>query len=128
MSTEHVTMGIDVGTTRIKAEVVALDGVELHTEAAPTPWRHTADGMQADLDELGDVAIAVAAAAAEWTATNGRRVVALAVTGMAETGALLDGEGRPLAPAFAWHHTLGDPVHVQEALGRERFILTTGRD
>jgi sugar (pentulose or hexulose) kinase len=47
---------------------------------------------------------------------------------MAETGALIDAHSRPLAPAFAWHHTLGDPVRVQEALGRQHFLLTTGRD
>lgn len=128
MTPEPVTMGIDVGTTRIKAEVVALDGAELHTEAAPTPWRHSTDGPQAEVGELGDVAIGAAAAAAEWAAAHDRRVVALAVTGMAETGALLDGDGAPLAPAFAWHHTLGDPSRVQEALGRERFIMTSGRD
>jgi sugar (pentulose or hexulose) kinase len=125
---DNVALGIDVGTTRIKAEVVALDAAELHCEAALTPWRQVADGPQADLDEIADVAVAVATAAADWAEVRGHKVVAIGVTGMAETGALLDSRSRPLAPAFAWHHTLGDPGRVQEALGRQHFILTTGRD
>lgn len=123
-----VALGIDVGTTRIKAEVVGLDAAELHCEAALTPWQQRADGPAADLDELGDVALLVAAAAGDWAQAQGHQVVAIGVTGMAETGALLDAHSRPLAPAFAWHHTLGDPARVQDALGRQHFILTTGRD
>ena len=125
---DSVALGIDVGTTRIKAEVVGLDAAELHCEAALTPWQQQADGPQADLDEFGDLAVAVAAAAGDWAEARGHKVVAIGVTGMAETGALLDARSRPLAPAFAWHHTLGDPARVQEALGRQHFILTTGRD
>src|SRR5450759_634881 len=125
---QNLALGIDVGTTRIKAEVVGLDASELHCESALTPWQQRADGAQADLDELADVAVAVAAAAADWAQVAGHKVVSIGVTGMAETGALLDAHSRPLAPAFAWHHTLGDPVRVQEALGRQHFMLTTGRD
>ena len=125
---DSVALGIDVGTTRIKAEVVGLDAAELHCEAALTPWQQRSDGPAADLDELGDVALVVAGAAADWAQAHGHKVVAIGVTGMAETGALLDAHSRPLAPAFAWHHTLGDPVRVQRALGRQHFMLTTGRD
>jgi len=125
---ENVALGIDVGTTRIKAEVVGLDASELHCESALTPWQQQADGPQADLDELADVAVAVAAAAADWAQARGHKVASIGVTGMAETGALIDAHSCPLAPAFAWHHTLGDPDRVQEALGRQHFVLTTGRD
>ena len=92
---DNVALGIDVGTTRIKAEVVALDAGELHCEAALTPWRQVADGPQADLDEIADVAMAVATAAAEWAQVAGHKVVAIGVTGMAETGALLDSHACP---------------------------------
>lgn len=128
VGTEGVALGIDMGTTRIKAEVVGLDSAELHCTEALTPWRQGVDGQQCDLFELADLAISVAASAADWAEASGYRVLAIGVTGMAETGALLDAKSRPLAPAFAWHHTLGDPARVQEALGRQNFITTTGRD
>src|SRR5665648_308886 len=94
---DNVSLGIDVGTTRIKAEVVGLDASELHCESALTPWQQRADGTQADLDELADVAVAVAATAADCAQAHGHRVVSIGVTGMAETGALLDAHSRPLA-------------------------------
>ena len=107
---ESFSLGIDVGTTRIKAEVVGLDASELHCESALTPWQQRAASTQADLDELADVAIAVAAVAADWAQAQGQKVVSIGVTGMAETGALIDAHSRPLAAALAWHQTLGDPV------------------
>ena len=125
---DEVVMGVDVGTTRVKAGVLTAAGAELYGVAAPTPWRLSADGPQADPVELGDVAVRVAATAARRAMEDGRHVSALAVTGMAETGVLLDRQGRPLAPAYAWHHTLGDPTRVVEALGRGHFIEVTGRD
>src|ERR1035437_6727007 len=98
---DNVALGIDVGTTRIKAEVVGLDAAELHCESPLPPWQQPGDGPPADLAELGDVAVAVAAAAADWAQVAGHKVVSIGVTGMAETGALLDAPSRPLAPAFS---------------------------
>lgn len=124
----EVALGIDVGTTRVKAAVVGLDGTEQHVASAPTPWQLTADGTLVDVAELGDVALRVAGAAGDWALAAGASVCAIGVTGMAETGALLDGAGRALAPGFAWHNTQGFPAQVQDAFGAERFNRTTGRD
>ncbi len=126
--TAAVALGIDVGTTAVKAALVGLDGAELACHSAPTPWQAGRDGPQLDVVELGDLALNLAGAAARRAAGAGWAVRAVGVTGMAETGALLDGAGRALAPGYAWHHTLGSPQRVQEALGRRQFIRTTGRD
>jgi sugar (pentulose or hexulose) kinase len=123
-----VALGIDMGTTAIKAATVGLDGSELDVVSVLTPWTQSADGPQLDVDALGDLAVALAGQAAQRAADAGRTVRAVGVTGMAETGALLGPDGHALAPGFAWHHTLGNPDRVQEALGRRTFIRTTGRD
>ncbi|MFZ8927114.1 MAG: hypothetical protein ACO3CU_10200, partial [Candidatus Nanopelagicales bacterium] len=44
----EVLVGIDVGTTRIKAVAVGVDGAVLGEADAVTPWRH--DGACADAD------------------------------------------------------------------------------
>lgn len=123
-----VALGIDVGTTRVKAAVVGLDGTEHHVVSASTPWRIGPDGTQVDVAELGDIALRVAGEAGDWAGECGATVRAIGVTGMAETGALLDESGHALAPGFAWHNAQGFPAEVQDAFGAERFIRTTGRD
>lgn len=126
--TAALAIGIDVGTTRVKAALVTADGQERHVASASTPWRTTADGTQIDVTELGDLALSLAGEAGDHAEETGGSVRAIGVTGMAETGALLNREGALLAPGFAWHHTLGHPREMAESLGRERFIRTTGRD
>ena len=58
MSTE-ILVGVDVGTTSVKAVACSLSGEVLASASRPTPWRR--DGAHADIDarELADVTIAV---------------------------------------------------------------------
>jgi len=122
-----VALGVDVGTTRIKAATVSLDGRELHSASTETPWRPSDQGPLLDLDQLRDDVIALCDEAASQTLLDGDQVSAIAITGMAETGALLDGAGRPIVPGFAWHHRSGDPERIFAALGEQEFIEHTGR-
>lgn len=119
-------IGIDVGTTRVKAGLVSADFSTLHVTSAVTPWHTTHDGPVVDVAELGDLVLGVADRCARQAVDRGNRIAGIGITGMAETGALLDESGAPLAPGFAWHHTLGDADLVQDALGRENFMRTTG--
>ena len=120
-----VAIGIDVGTTRVKASVVSAGRRELRCFSAPTPWQSVEGQLQVDLGELGDVALRLAGEAAAWGRDAGHAVAGVASTGMAETGALLGADGAVLAPGFAWHHTLGDAGRVEAALGD--FIAVAGR-
>jgi len=119
-------LGIDVGTSACKAAVVDAGGVERAHGQAPTPWRKVPTGAEIDPRALLDAALEAAAAA--LAAAPAGTVRGVGVTGMAETGVLLDGRGEPLAPAIAWHDARGGPE--AEALGAEvgerRFIRTTG--
>ena len=119
-------LGIDVGTSACKAAIVDADGAERAHGQAPTPWRKVPTGAEIDPRALLDAALEAAAAA--LAAAPEGTVRGVGVTGMAETGVLLDGRGEPLAPAIAWHDARGGPE--AEALGAEigerRFIRTTG--
>ncbi len=83
-------------------------------------------GAEIECEALFEAAVGAAHAALAG-APDGR-VRAIGVTSMAETGALLDGGGRPLAPAIAWHDARGDDEarRLAEELGAESFAESTG--
>jgi sugar (pentulose or hexulose) kinase len=98
-------LGIDVGTSYVKAGVVTTDGVERAHGRVRTPWRSVPTGAEVDPQMLVEAATTAAHHALAGVPRG--RVIALGVTGMAETGVLLDAAGRPLMPAIAWHDTRG---------------------
>ena len=110
-------LGLDVGTTAIKAAVVDADGREISHGRAPTPWR----GTELDPDEL--LAAAFEAAA---MALGDRRVVGVGVASMAETGVLTDDALRPVVPSIAWHDTRGEEEAGRIAAELPDFTARTG--
>jgi sugar (pentulose or hexulose) kinase len=124
--TEVLLLGLDVGTTFAKAAVVTTDGVERGHGRAPTPWRAVPTGAEMDPRRLVE-AVMAAAREALGAGPDGR-VLGVGVTGMAETGALLDAAGRPVAPMIAWHDTRAEDeaAGLAEALGADRFVTRTG--
>jgi sugar (pentulose or hexulose) kinase len=117
-------VGIDAGTTRVKAVATDVTLTVLGEHAVPTPWRHAGARADADPDALASAAVRAAAGAAR---AAGGRAVAVGVTGMSETGVLLDGHGTPLAPALAWHDPRADCAAVAAELGAEVYRRTAGR-
>jgi sugar (pentulose or hexulose) kinase len=124
--TEELLLGLDLGTTYAKAAVVALDGRERAQGRARTPWRQVPTGAEMDARDL--VRKAVAAGRRALAAAPPGRVVAVGVTSMAETGALLDRTGEPVAPMIAWHDSRGEPEadELGMALGPDRFAEHCG--
>ncbi|MDR1767245.1 MAG: hypothetical protein LBR32_02240 [Propionibacteriaceae bacterium] len=120
-------VGVDLGTTRVKASLVTPDRRELRFASAPTPWELVGGNLQIDLPTLGDVALRMADAVARFGRDTGCQIAGIACTGMSETGALLAPDGDVLAPGFAWHHTLGDTGPIAAGLGADEFELRTGR-
>ena len=126
----EVLVGVDLGTTSIKALAVTPEGRVLSSASVPTPWRH--DGPRADADpvELAQAVIGVcerAATADSVTALGPTAVRGIGITGIAETGVLLDGSGRPCAPAIAWFDPRGDAAGVRERITPRDFQRATGR-
>ncbi len=123
---EPLLAGLDVGTTSVKALVVGADGTELATGRAPTTWTTTPEGTEADPAQF--VAAAVAALGQALGRLPGERVAAVGVASMAESGVLVDGHDRPLAPVIAWHDDRddGELQELVRELGAEEFQRTTG--
>jgi sugar (pentulose or hexulose) kinase len=119
-------LGIDVGTSACKAAVVDAAGAERAHGQAPTPWERVPTG--AEIEPEGLFRAAVAAARAALAHAPDGRIIGIGVTSMAETGALLDGRGTPLAPAIVWHDARGaeEARHLADDLGDEWFAGATG--
>lgn len=120
-------VGIDVGTTRVKALAVALDGTVVGEAEAITPWRHDGACADIDADVLADVAMSVADRALDDARVPAQGVVrGIGITGMAEAGALLDASGRPCAPTLVWHDPRGLVEPIRARVGREEFWRACG--
>lgn len=124
-------LGIDVGTAYCKAAVVSADGRELTHGRAPTRWRSVETGAEIDAQDLLAAVRSAARAALAALASPGERPPAIAgvgVASIAETGVLLDGRGRPVAPLIAWHDARGqeEAAALSDALGADAFSMRTG--
>ena len=100
---DRLLLGIDVGTTRIKAVAIDAVGAEQGVASVATPFVAWAEGVEMEVTHLtGAVGAAVAALGAAR-----ERIAAIGVTGMAESGAPLLA-GRPVGPVIAWHDGRGE--------------------
>lgn len=126
MSVTGVLGGLDVGTTSVKALLITPEGAELAQGRAPTTWRTTANGVEADAAAIADAARdALADALAR---VPDAQVTSLGVASMAEAGVLVGPDDDPLASVIAWHddRDVGQLADLVETLGGQRFSTTTG--
>ena len=96
-------LGLDVGTTRIKAIAIDAAGIEQASASVPTPFAVSVAGIDMEVEDLGRALAAVIAALGPAR----EQVAAVGIAGLAESGAPLRG-GRPLAPIIAWHDGRGE--------------------
>jgi sugar (pentulose or hexulose) kinase len=122
----EVLVGVDVGTTSIKAIAVTPGGEILSLASRETPWRHSGPLADADPDVLAATVIAVCAEAAEQAGAD-VTVRSIGVTGIAEAGVLIDPQGDPCAPALAWFDPRGDASAVRAVVAARDFQRATGR-
>ena len=113
--TSELLVGVDVGSTRVKAVVVDTDGTELAAAADATPWMVDGHTVEMDARTLTETVRSVIAAAVGQRAGEDR-VVAVGVTGVGESGVLLDRHGNPAAPIIAWYDQRGDIDRVATEL------------
>jgi sugar (pentulose or hexulose) kinase len=126
MPSIDLLVGIDIGTTKIKATVVGADGHELCWGQVPTPWRKVASGAETDAAAI--LAAVLAAADSALQAAPPGDVQGVGVTSMAETLVLLDEAGRPVAPCIAWYDSRGEDelADLERVFGDEQFSARTG--
>jgi sugar (pentulose or hexulose) kinase len=124
--TDYV-VGIDMGSTSTKLLVATPEGRQVLVVSRRSPWTNLDHGRA---EMTADEAIAVVrdlAAEADVRLDAGYRIVALAVSGMAEAGVLLDTAGRALAPLMAWFDPRGAAqIMATPAAFRAEFLGRTG--
>jgi sugar (pentulose or hexulose) kinase len=101
-------LGIDLGTTNIKAQVAAEDGTIISSGSAYVKIAYTADGgAEQDLEDIwrGTVAaVRQAVASAE-----GPRVAAIGISSQGGALQVLDRAGRCVGPVIGWQDSRGRP-------------------
>jgi xylulokinase len=119
-----VMVGIDVGTTGVKALAVAPDGAVVaraergYPLSTPRPgWAEQSpeDWWEASSAALGDVA-------------SGREVAGIGLSGQMHGLVCLDRDDRVIRPAILWNdqRTAAECAEIEALLGLERLIALTG--
>jgi xylulokinase len=119
-----VVVGVDVGTTGVKALALSPDGEVVARDerryALTTPhpgWSEQDPGLWW---EAAEAALASVAA--------GRDVAGIGLSGQMHGLVCLDGHDRVVRPAILWNdqRTAAECVEIEERVGRERLIALTG--
>jgi sugar (pentulose or hexulose) kinase len=129
--TRRLVAGLDLGSTGLKMLVTDQDGSEVLVVQRPTPWRDgprgTTDMDASDLVETLEDLCGSAATGLQALAAGGAVVEAIAISGMGETGILVDPAGAPVAPGIAWFDPRGkEQVDAMPSHLREQFAGRTG--
>jgi sugar (pentulose or hexulose) kinase len=120
----ELLLGLDLGTTSCKASVVTPEGEEIAHGQSPLGWRLVPTG--AEIASQGFVDCALGAAHEALAHVPDDQVVAVGVSGMAETGVLLDRRGEPVIPSIAWHDSRGEDEAARLEDEIPAFRATTG--
>jgi sugar (pentulose or hexulose) kinase len=120
---QEILIGVDIGTSRLKAVATDLNLKVLSDYAEPTPWKHEKNCSEIDVLLLAKTVISVASKAADMA---GGKVIAIGFTGFSETGVLIDGSGKPLSPGLAWHDPRGITEPILKELGDFEFRARAG--
>ena len=100
-------IGVDLGTSMIKAAAFSLDGDSLAVASRRPTLRHLShERIEQDFEEIVS---AVGAVVAEVCAAAGREPLALGITGQSDGLWLLDAQGYPVRPAISWLDGRGNP-------------------
>jgi erythritol kinase len=98
-----VIIGIDAGTSLIKAVAFARDGRQVGDVSLPNSYSVSAGGhVEQDMSRTWNDTVAALRGLAAAVPDLGPRVAAVAVTGQGDGTWLIDDDGRPVAPALLW--------------------------
>lgn len=125
-SDSPVLIGIDVGTSSVRAIAFDLRGRRVAAAARPTPIAILETGGEFDPDAI--FATALTALKEVGSVLAGRPVAGIAVASVGESCVLLDDGGRALAPSIVWHdrRTLAQGLAIEKAIGRDRIFEISG--
>ncbi len=124
-------MGIDLGSTSLKAVIYDLDGKAAAAGSRPTELVHPDEkhpewAVWQPEQIWGDTAAAVRDAVSKLD--DPRQIKAVAVTGMGMDGVPIDESGRWLYPFISWHCPRTGPQLQwwKDHIGAEKTFATTG--
>lgn len=118
-------LGIDIGTTHVKARAYDEDGRLLADARRPTPTRRLPGGeAEYAADALEEAAFEAAREAIEAAGPPD----AIGVASMAESGFLIGDDGLALAPSIAWfdRRTAPQAGRWKERMDAEELFIRTG--
>ena len=124
MNRPDAILALDLGTSSLKALLVAPEGEVLATARRPYPTAHPEPGFAEQDPDAWWRAAAFAVADVRLAGT----VAAIAVTGQMHGTVLLDDERRPLGPAIIWsdERSARTADALTAAIGAERLNLLCG--
>ncbi len=128
MDRSPLLLGVDAGTTRIRALVHEPDGTLVAAGAAPTPTDRPRPGWaEHDPQALWGALVAAVREALARLDDPGR-IAGVAVASVGEAGVALDGAGEPVHPAVAWFDERAGPQRdaLEAGPGSERLFEVTG--
>jgi xylulokinase len=125
--TAEALLGVDVGTTAVKAALFAPDGRLLGSAAVEYPTSYVRPGwVEQDPEDWWRAAVAAIGGALEEARRP--RVAAVCVSAQAPTLLPLDERGRPLRPALIWMDRRAEAAcaKLRETVGEELVREVTG--
>ncbi|HLU10545.1 MAG TPA: FGGY-family carbohydrate kinase [Oceanobacillus sp.] len=126
---ESLLLGIDVGTTSVKAALFDLKGKLEGIASADYPTHYLRPGWVEQQPEDWWVAVCAAVRQVMGSVHNAReRVVGVAVSAQAPTLIPLDEDGMPLRPALIWmdRRAEAEVEQLLEQFGEEAIFRVTG--
>ena len=120
-------LGIDLGTTNIKAQIVAEDGTVVSSGAAPVGISYGADGAaEQDMEDIWSGTRAAVKHAVENA--DASRVRAIGISSQGGALQVLDSSGRGSGPVIGWQDARGGPWNdeVTARKGRDWCVRHTG--
>jgi len=124
MAAEPTLVGVDVGTTGVKAIAVSPEGAVLASATRGYPLSTPRPGWSEQ--DPQDWWEAASAALAEVSA--GREVVGIGLSGQMHGLVVLDAAGAVIRPAILWNdqRTAAECAEIEERVGPQRLIELTG--
>jgi xylulokinase len=123
-------LGIDAGTTSMKAVLFDLDGHPLgmalreYKLLTPTP-----DTVELEAETYWDACCLAVREAVAASGVDPREIAALAISSQGETLIPLDREGRPLRRAIVWldNRATAEAARIEREFGADRVFQVTGQ-
>ncbi len=129
MTARHLIVGIDAGTSVIKAVAFDLDGRQLGMAALPNVYDERPGGaVEQDMERTWTDAAAVLRLLAAEVPDLARRTAALAVTGQGDGTWLVDAAGEPVGRGWLWLDSRAASIveELDRAGVRRRIFPFTG--